>query len=231
MLTNLLGPALSWTIFFSQTPAQKIAGINPNALSENYIRMGAGFSLVSLIFVLFCCISTYKYRQSDLPSAHGQNGIGDFFRTMKNILQNRLAIIVYAYVVVAIAGIAVVSVLQMYCYIHFLQASGPMKTIVHGGSMIAMGLGGLCTQYFVTRLGKRGTAVIAVVWNVCCNLVLVVLFLPKFVNPGDTLNLFGYNLPIGFVAFSIFHDSFWFANGLFLTVSASMVADASFSLP
>jgi GPH family glycoside/pentoside/hexuronide:cation symporter len=65
------------------------------------------------------------------------------------------------------------------------------------------------------------------VWNVCCNLVLAVLFLPKFVNPGDTLNLFGYNLPIGFVAFSIFHDSFWFANGLFLTVSASMVADVS----
>jgi GPH family glycoside/pentoside/hexuronide:cation symporter len=227
MLTNLLGPALSWTIFFSQTNSQKIAGIDPNSIPQNYINMGTGFSIVSFLFVLYCCFSTYKYKEDTKNMLFANKTVTDFFANIINIFKNKHAMIVYSYSVIAILGIAIVSVLQMYCYVHFLKAEAVTKTLIHGGTMVGMGLGGLCTQYFVKRFNKKGTAKIAVIWNVMCNLVLAVLFLPGILKPICCILIGNFQFPLGLVVFAFFHDAFWFANGLFLTVSASMTADIS----
>jgi len=227
MLANLLGPALSWTIFFSQTPQQKAAGIEPNSIAANYVNMGTGFTAAGLLFVLYCCIATYKYKQDSRNLQTGSTGIAGFFKEMLGILKDKNARSVYLFLFIALVGVAMVSVFQMFCYIHFLACTAFMKTLIHGSSMVGMGIGGLISQYMVRFLSKRGAIVVAVIWNVSCNVILAILYLPGIIEPQAICRIYSFDVPYGFGIFMFFHAAFWVSNGVLLATSAAMIADVS----
>ena len=227
MLANLLGPALSWTIFFSQTPQQKAAGIEPTSISANYINMGVGFTVIGLIFVVVCCFATWKYKTDSRNLKVEAVGVSGFFKDMLNIFKDKNADFVYMYLFIALVGVALVSVFQMFCYIHFLACTAFMKTIIHGGSMIGMGLGGLVSTYLVRCMGKRKAIIAAVIWNVSCNIILAVLYLPGIIKPQAVCAISSIDIPYGFIVFTIFHAAFWVSNGVLISTSTSMIADVS----
>jgi len=78
MLANLLGPALAWTLFFSDN-----SDLRATAVPQNYLNMGLSFAAVSLVSILFVTFITRKHIVDSTGLPRSQNSVLDFFRDMR----------------------------------------------------------------------------------------------------------------------------------------------------
>lgn len=222
MAANLCGPALAWTVFFSNNEPVRATNV-----ADNYVLMGTFFSLAALVFVLFVVFSTLKYIQDSREMKLTGNSLKAFFIDMKEIITDLYPRWVFAFLLVVVLGVALVSNLQMYVFEHFMVFSGPQKTVAHGGTMVGAGLGALIASAMTRRFDKKGTIYIAGLMSVFCELMLAVLFLPEILKPGQTFQIAGFGIPIAFIVFSFFHTFYWLGWGVMLPVATSMMADVS----
>lgn len=222
MLSNLLGPGLAWAIFFANNE-----GVRATSVPGNYISMGVGFSVVSLIAFLLVVIVTRRHIRDSRNAATEGNTIFAFITDMREIVTDRLARYVLLFTLVVWTGVAFGSSLQMYLYEHFMRFTGIEKSIVHGGSMVGFGLGSLLAPWLTSRFEKRGGVVWGALQTIGANAVLTVLFLPGILVPGQHATVLSFDIPIAFVLFAAFHMTYWTGNGIIFPTVLSMIADVS----
>jgi glycoside/pentoside/hexuronide:cation symporter, GPH family len=222
MFANILGPGLSWAIFFSNNE-----GIRATSVAGNYLGMGLTFSAIALISVIGLLFLTRKYANDSRNLVTEGNSIGSFFKDMREIVSDRYPRFVFLFIMVATIGIALVSSLQMYLYEHFMHLGGIEKTITHGGSMVGFGIGSLVASALSRKFDKKGAIFFGGILSIGANAVLALCFLPGILVPGQTVQLFSYNFPIAYVVFTLFHALYWTGNGILFPTSISMMADVS----
>ena len=219
MSANMLGPAMAWTIFFPNN----IGDIKDTQVAQNYIQMGTVFTIAAFIFLGLMLFFTMKYIKDSRQDSSCRGNVGAFFINMKEIVCDKYPRWVFLFMFVVLLGVVLVSTLQMYVFDDFMQLNGYQKTVAHGGTMIGMALGSLFLAYFVRRFDKKGAILIAVIWSVCCELILGSLFLTGFLKPGQE----AFGIPIAFILFSFLHGAYWFGNGIMMPTAVSMMADVS----
>lgn len=222
MLANLLGPALAWTLFFSNNEVMRAT-----AVPANYLHMGLTFAAVSIGSILFVVFITRRYIVNTTQLPRSPNNVLDFFRDMKEIVTDFYPRYVFAFTVVVMVGNTLVCSLQMYLFEHFMRFGGFEKTIAHGGSMVCFGLGSLLSGPLTRRFEKKGTVYIAVVIAICGSFSLAAVLLTKTVVPGQIMALGGTNLPLDLIVFVLLYGIYWVGIGTMFPTSLSMMADVA----
>jgi GPH family glycoside/pentoside/hexuronide:cation symporter len=251
MAVNLAGPAMAWMIFFRETGEAKAIRV-----AENYQDMGLWFAIAALGFVLFVVFATRKYivdtrDRSDI----GGGRVGDVYANLKDILLDPYPRTVFIFAAIVMLGIVLVSSLQMYVYDYFMSFASVHKTLVHGGSMVGCGMGGLVAGLVVRRIDKKPGVYLSVIVGCIANAMLILLFLTRIVDPRLSLTVFGLNttatgglqqwidfvepsgwyvryllsaeVPVAVLVFLFFHAVYWMGNGTMLTIAQSMMPDVS----
>lgn len=223
MLVNLAGPAMAWVVFFPDK-----GGVEPTTVVDNYLRMGGVFSIAALCLAVFVVFATRKYiidTRDDLGASPTKRP--SFTKDFKDILTDKHPRTVFVFIAVVLIGIVLVSALQMYVYVHFMKFSAAHKSIVHGSTMVACGLGGLLSSLIVRRLDKKPAVCMAVVISVFSNVMLLLIFLTGWLSPGTEYTLGGVTIPIAMLVFLVFHAAYWAGSGIMLPIANSMMADIS----
>jgi glycoside/pentoside/hexuronide:cation symporter, GPH family len=222
MLANVLGPGLSWAIFFSNNQV-----VRATSVPHNYIAMGLTFATISLACMLAVLFLTRKHIKDSRSLTTEGNTVGGFVRDMREIASDGTARYVFLFIMMVTVGIALVSSLQMYLYEHFMRMDGIEKTITHSGSMIGFGLGSLLASVLSRKFDKKGGVYFGGFLSVGCNFLLALLFLPGLLRPGQSVYLFSLNIPIAYITFTLFHALYWTGNGILMPTVTSMMADVS----
>ncbi|HWD94315.1 MAG TPA: MFS transporter [Verrucomicrobiae bacterium] len=220
MAANFAGPALAWSIFFRDTAAQDGTKVLGTSVPQNFINMGAAFSLATVVFVLLVLWLTRNWientgaqaRHND--SAKGQN----FWRDMKNIVLDPNPRWVFIFIFFVCVGMVLVSALQMYVYVYFMKFEPYQKSIAHGSTMIGMAVGAAISPWLARRLDKKGAVLLGGILSVACNGILAASFLTGWVPVGTQTALW---------LFVVFHASYWLGNGIMLPVATAMIADVA----
>jgi len=222
MLANVLGPGLSWAIFFSNNE-----GVRATSVAANYLSMGVVFATISLLCILAVLFLTRKHIKDSRTLMTEGNTVKGFIRDMGEITTDRYARYVFIFITVVTVGVALVSSLQMYLYEHFMRFGGVEKTITHSGSMIGFGLGSLIASLLARKLDKKGGVFFAGFLSVGCNFLLALVFLPGLLRPGESVTVFSQSIPIAYIVFTLFHALYWMGNGILIPTVTSMMADVS----
>ena len=231
MVVNLAGPALAWSLFFKDP----IDGTMATNIVGNYVNMGAAFSIVSLLFILIVVFATKKYivdsREFTEIKRFKFNLFVGYFR---DIINDKYSRIVFLFMLIVQTEIALFASLQIYVYVYFMEFSATFKTIVHGSTMVGFGLGSAMVPFLVRKWEKKQVVLLAVITSVVCNIILLLLFVTRFLptdmiymTPVDSAFLPGVEVPVSMLVFMFFHATYWMSNGVLVPVAFSMVADIS----
>ncbi|MDD8015519.1 MAG: MFS transporter [Acidobacteriota bacterium] len=235
MAMNFLFTAAGWVLFFGDRKAADGSVIDGTTIVANYRRMGTVLSLAALAFILVCYFSTkrYAYDTRSSPGIQG-NSLKAFFLDMRDILRDRLAVMVYGFYGVATLGMLLVSQVQMFTYRFYMGLPDILKTTVHGSTMAGFAVGSFLATSLVKRLDKKPAAAVGVALNVIGNGMLYIVFMGGIISPQATLRLpdglpiaGGGTLPLAAVVLAFFQAMYWAGNGIIVPVSASMIADMS----
>jgi Na+/melibiose symporter-like transporter len=127
-----------------------------------------------------------------------------------------------------------VSQLQMFVYVFFMEFRPEEKTIVHGGGMIAAGLGSLFLAWLTERYDKKTAAYSektaaysGMLIGVAGGLLLLVVFMVWGLAPRAEWQLAGLDVPLGLACFALGQWMWWFGACMLPPVAMSMVADLS----
>lgn len=222
MVANLLGPALAWTLFFSNNET-----VRATSREENYMNMGLAFAVVSLACILYVVVATRGYIRDSRGMTLEGNNLKGFVRDMREIAADAYARHVFAFFVVVSIGIAIVSTLQMYLYEHFMKFGGVEKSIAHGGTMVGFLSGALVGGFVARKLEKKGAVYFGGMMSVGSNFILGGLFLSGALVPGQTASLLSWEIPVAFIVFALFQAFYWMGNGIIFPTATSMIADVS----
>jgi GPH family glycoside/pentoside/hexuronide:cation symporter len=222
MVANLLGPALAWSIFFSNNDP-----VRATSLPENYLHMGLMFAIASLICILFVVVATRKYIHDSRQLTIERDGLSGLFRDIMGIVSDFYPRYVFVFIVTVTVGVALVSSLQMYLYEHFMRFGGVEKSLAHGGTMIGFAVGALLGATLTKKLEKKGTVYFGGITSVGSNFILAGLFLSGILAPGQSATVFSWSIPYAFLVFVLFHSLYWLGNGVIFPTATSMIADVS----
>jgi GPH family glycoside/pentoside/hexuronide:cation symporter len=220
MAANFAGPALAWSIFYRDAVGADGVKVLGTTVSQNFVHMGAAFSLATVMFVLLVLWLTRdliedtrtKVRMND--PAKREN----FWRDMKNIIQDPNPRWVFVFIFFVCVGMVLVSSLQMYVYVYFMKFEPYQKSIAHGSTMIGMAIGAAISAWLAKRLDKKGAVLLGGVISVACNSALAALFLTGLAPVGTQTALW---------LFVLFHASYWLGNGIMLPIGTAMIADVA----
>jgi GPH family glycoside/pentoside/hexuronide:cation symporter len=220
MAANFAGPALAWSIFYRdivQSDGTKVLG---TSVPQNFVNMGATFSLATIGFVLLVLWLTHdRIKDTRANFQHDDPAKGEnFWRDMKNIFCDPNPRWVFVFIFFVCVGMVLVSSLQMYVYVYFMKFEPYQKSIAHGSTMIGMGTGAAVSAWLARRLDKKGAVLLGGILSVACNGALAALFLSGLVPIGT---------PTALWLFVLFHASYWFGNGIMLPIGTAMIADVA----
>lgn len=227
MAANFAGPAMAWTFFFRDQPgAEPGSVVKGTSIPSNFIHMGTTFAIATVVFVVIVVAASWSRKEDsrNAPAPVGGSGIGGFIREMKEIIGDPHPRWVFVFIFVVASGMVLVSSLQMYVYVHFMQFSPEQKSIAHGSTMIGMALGALLSIGLVRRLDKRGAVIFGGLVSVVANVGLAVFFLSGLLPVGTSR---GGAPVLSLTVFVLFHAAYWLGNGILLPVSNAMMADVS----
>lgn len=222
MALNLIGPALlGWSVFLRDRDGVKGSGVT---IAENFQRMGLTFALIGLAFVLVVTFATRRYAvdsrgRTDIVG----NNIVTIIVDLARVFIDRLSLMVFAFIFILFVGVVLVTSMQMYVYDDFMHFAEWQKTIVHGGTMVAAGLGALLAAPVVRLLDKK-QAIYGFLLLACLgNVVLIALFGTGRISP----DLAWGAVPAAMLVFMLFHVCFHMGATAANTIASSMMADIS----
>jgi GPH family glycoside/pentoside/hexuronide:cation symporter len=220
MAANFAGPALAWSIFFRDGVAVDGSKIIGTTVTQNFVHMGAAFSLATVVFVLVVLWltrgsieDTRAKVQHDDPSKRE-----NFWRDMKHIVLDPNPRWVFVFIFFVCVGMVLVSSLQMYVYVYFMKFEPYQKSIAHGSTMIGMATGAAISAWLAKKLDKKGAVLLGGFLSILCNAVLAALFLTGIVPVGTQTALW---------LFVALHASYWLGNGIMLPIATAMMADVA----
>jgi glycoside/pentoside/hexuronide:cation symporter, GPH family len=235
MAMNLLFNAGGWILFFSDRPGAGGALIDGTTVRSNYPRMGAVLALGALALILICFLSTkrYAYDTRNSPEIKG-NSLKDFYADMRDILRDRLGLIVFLFFAVAQLGMMLVAQMQMFTYRFFMGFPDTQKTFVHGATMVGFAAGALLATPLVRRLDKKPAAGVGVALSVAGSILLLVIFGGGLLRPQAVTALpkglpfaGGLTIPLAALVFAVCQAVYWAGNGVMSPLASSMIADVS----
>jgi GPH family glycoside/pentoside/hexuronide:cation symporter len=220
MAANFAGPALAWTIFYQDQTGADGVKIIATTVPQNFINMGAAFSLATVAFVLIVLGLTRRWiedtraasRAGEAPPREG------FWSNMKVIILDPNPRWVFVYIFLVCVGMVLVSSLQMYVYVYFMKFEPHEKSIAHGSTMIGMAIGAAASAWLASRLDKKTAVLGGGLLSILCNGALAALFLTGAVPIGTRTAL---------ALFVIFHAAYWLGNGVMLPTATAMMADVA----
>ena len=219
MAANFAGPALAWSIFFRDSVGPDGAKTLGTAVPQNFVHMGAVFSLATVVFVLATLWLTRGWITDtrSAPVAAG-DGVRHFWAEMRGIVTDLNARWVLVFIFFACVAMVLVSSLQMYVYVYYMKFGPEQKSIAHGSTMIGMAAGAALSAWIAKHLDKKGAVLVGGALSILCNGVLAALFLTGWVPTGTLTAL---------VLFVAFHATFWLGNGILLPPGVAMMADVA----
>lgn len=227
MVINLVFGGFAWTLFFRDGAGPDGARIDGTSFAGNYLTMGAVLSLTVVVLVLLCVWLNRDMAHDNRGEQLEGNSIRSFWDDFTQILSDRLAWYVFAFFSIALFGMLFVSQLQMLVYVFLMEFRPEEKTFVHGGGMIAAGLGALFQAKLTDRFDKKIAGYIGIVIGVSGGLLLLLAFSMIGLAPRAVWPLAGFNVPAGLLIFSLGQWMWWFGAGSLGPVAMSMVADLS----
>jgi GPH family glycoside/pentoside/hexuronide:cation symporter len=220
MAANFAGPALAWSIFYRDSVGADGAKIIGTTVPQNFIHMGAAFSLATVAFVLLVLWFTREWIEDTraIPGQPAPAQHENFWVDMKHTILDPNPRWVFVFIFLVCVGMVLVSSLQMYLYVYFMKFEPYEKSIAHGSTMIGMAIGAAISPWLAKRLDKRGAILLGGIVTIGCNGALAALFLTGLVPVGTKLAL---------ALFVAFHASYWLGNGIMLPVATAMMADVA----
>jgi len=224
---NLLFGAMAWSMFFRDQTGPGGARIDGTTIAGNYMNMGIVLAVFALILVLLCVAAT-RFSGKDNRGAHLEgNTLGAFWKDLTGILCDRVAWYVFGFFSIAQFAMLVVSQIQMFTYVFFMKLPADAKTMVHGGGMVAFGIGAILQSWLTQRMDKKTAGYIGMIASMAGGLSLFVIFMGGLLKPESSFSLGGLAIPIGFIAFAFGQALWWGGCGIMTPLAMSMVADLS----
>lgn len=220
MAANFAGPALAWSIFYRDSVAADGTKIIGTTVPQNFIHMGAAFSLATVAFVLLVLWFTRQWIEDTRVVAGSEKPVHreTFWQDMKHTVLDPNPRWVFVFIFLVCVGMVLVSSLQMYVYVYFMKFEPYEKSIAHGSTMIGMAIGAAISAWLAKRLDKRGAVLLGGIISIACNVALAILFLTGLVSVGSKTAL---------GLFVLFHATYWLGNGIVLPVATAMIADVA----
>lgn len=220
MAANFAGPALAWSIFYRDAVGPDGVKIIATTVPQNFINMGAAFSIATAVFVVIVIWLTRRWIEDTRVAKGSPEAVRkeNFWVDMKQIVLDPNPRWVFVYIFLVCVGMVMVSSLQMYVYVYFMKFEPYEKSIAHGSTMIGMALGAAISAWLAARLDKKGAVLLGGIVSVGCNGMLAALFLTGFVPIGTTSAL---------ALFVLFHATYWLGNGIMLPLATAMMADVA----
>lgn len=227
MVVNLVFGGFAWTLFFRDRTAPDGARVDGTAFADNYVTMGAVLSLTVIALVLLCVWLNRDMARDNRGEKLEGNSIRSFWSDFSQILSDRLAWYVFVFFSIALFGMLFVSQLQMLVYVFFMEFRPEEKTFVHGGGMIAAGLGALFQAKLTDRFDKKTAGYAGMLFGASGGILLLIVFSVMGLAPRAVWPVAGFDLPVGLLIFALGQWMWWFGAGSLGPIATSMVADLS----
>ena len=223
MGANFAGPAMAWILFFGGQG--NVDGLD---LPANYHKMAICFSAAAVLFVAVTLVATWSFKaDTNLAPLSCTSPNPRIFRDIMSVALNPLLRWVFLFVFAAAISMVLLSSLQPYLYVDFMELSPPQRFLAYSSTIAGMASGALLSSVMVRRFDKRPAILIGGLITILANLALAALFLLALVPPAHLLTLGSLRLTLPVLLFVALHATFWLGNGLMLPVANSMVADVS----
>ena len=230
-VVNFGGGAMAWTLFFADERAADGSRVDGTKVVENYLHMSLWLTGAIAAFVAMVLWFTRSHAVDNRrEGSTGQGDLGSLLGNFKEILADRLVLLVVGAKFLVQLGASVISQAQMFTYVEYMQFSHTEKTIAHGSGMLAYAAGAFFHARLVRRFDKKATAFIGLVAGCVGNLALLGLFMGGVVEPGETWTvsvLGAWDLPLALCVMAFFQSVWWGGMGLMAPLMLSMVADIS----
>lgn len=227
MVINLLFGGCAWILFFRDRTGPDGARLDGSTFAENYLTMGTVLSATVILLVLACTWFNRDQVRDNRGARLEGNSLHSFWADFSQILSDRLAWFVFAFFAIATFGMLFVSQLQMFVYVFFMEFRPEEKTFVHGGTMVAAGLGSLLQAKVTHFLDKKAAGYVGMILGILGGLWLLLMFTFLGLAPRAAWSLAGISVPIGLLVFALGQWLWWCGCGMLGPVAMSMVADLS----
>lgn len=227
MAVNLVFGAFAWTLFFQDHTAVDGSRIDGTTVAGNYVLMGSVLAAATAVFILLCSLATRFAARDNRNSLVQGNTLHAFREDLVAIFRDRLAWYVFGFFAFAQLGMLLVSQVQMFAYVFFMKFPAEVKTMVHGGGMVAFGIGSLLQVWITKRTDKKTAGYVGMFLAAFGGLFLQTVFFGLGLKPDVSISFAGFNLPLGFILFGVGQACWWGGCGMLVPLSMSMVADLS----
>ena len=227
MVINLLFGGCAWILFFRDRIGSDGARIDGSKIAANYATMGTVLTATIVLLILACTWFNRDLARDTRKEKLEGNSLQSFWADFSQILRDRLAWYVFGFFSIAMFGFLFVSQLQMFVYVFFMEFRPEEKTIVHGGTMVAAGLGALLQAKVTHFFDKKAAGYVGMVIGILGGLWLLLVFTWLGLAPRAEWVVAGWTLPVGLLLFAFGQWMWWLGSGMLGPVSMSMIADIS----
>jgi GPH family glycoside/pentoside/hexuronide:cation symporter len=227
MVSNVLFGALAWSIFFSDGQGADGKRLDGTNIAGNYTTMALAFAACCVLLVA-CCVWSMKSMATDNRSSHPPgNSLPAFWRDFSQVLRDRLGWQVFAFFAVAHFGMLLVSQVQMFTYVNFLQLAAGEKTLIHGAGMVAFALGALLQAWITKRWDKKRAGFTGMVVSSIGAFFLLFIYFGLHLEPRAIVSAWDIEWPVSLLLFGAGQVAWWGGCGIIGPIAMSMMADLS----
>jgi glycoside/pentoside/hexuronide:cation symporter, GPH family len=233
-LVNFVCVAVGWSLFFPDRIRDDGSRLDGTKIAGNYLTMSLVLCGVSLALLLTCVWTTRRYARDNRKQTEGPMEGKTLLENIRSIVTDRYAVLVFLFFGIATLAMMLVSQIQMFTYVNFMNFSPSEKTFVHGGGMIAFALGSMLQIPVLRRIDKKPAVYLAMGLSFVGSLMLLLIFIggvmPVRVDWAIPAGVpwFGLKeIPLSAVVFLAFQGLWWGGIGMLVAPVTSMVADVS----
>ncbi|VGO13005.1 Inner membrane symporter YicJ [Pontiella desulfatans] len=232
MIINIIFGGLGWMLFFPNKVSDDGTVIDGTKVLGNYLTMGSVLTVSAALLVVLCVYATYKFAEKGLvkdDSLSAGDHVKAFVHDLKDVYTDKLVWFVFGFFGLAQFSMMVVSQVQMFTYVEYMEFSAPEKTFVHTGGMVGFMLGAFLLGGLVKRLDKKKTGYAAMTMGSFGCLALLAIFtgglmapksVPLFMTGDEAFHLSS-------VVFGLFQTMWWAGCGIIVPLATAMIADLS----
>jgi GPH family glycoside/pentoside/hexuronide:cation symporter len=224
---NFIFGACAWILFFGDKKAEDGSRIDGTLVEGNYQLMGAVLSVFAFLLIMGSIYATrdraVDNRNAEMPG----NNLKAFLTDFKETISDSRAIIVILFFTFANLGMMLVSQIQMFTYVFYMEFTALQKTLVHGGGMIATALAALSVTRLIRKYDKKTLAYIGAGVSIFGGMFLFALFSSGLVARDAVWMVAGTEVPIAVILFGLGQALWWGGTGIVTPTSISMIADVS----
>lgn len=226
MVVNVIFGAFAWVLFFKDGVAADGSRLDGTKIGANFRNMGAVLTVSALAMILLCVFATYQYAEKGMVKRGKERfreHVKAFLHDLKDVYSDRLVWIVFGFFGLAQFSMMVVSQVQMFTYVDYMQFTDYQKTFVHMSGMVAFMLGSLALSGLVKRLDKKKTGYLAMVISAVGGLGALAVFTGGVLTPQAAVGGF----PLAVAVFGLLQMLWWGGCGIIVPLATSMIADLS----